>query len=171
MNAYELIRQGEIIGLLTPEEINDFVNEGIAEKDLTEATERTADADELYYLETMRKIIDGCGKPYFARAGVFSEIQADLQKKRGTPTYPLVAARLLLPNIEAGHKAQARDRAYCEAWSLALALACGNETPPPGVNPLSGKEYRCSKKDGRVEVRGIELNESDETPIVIPLPK
>jgi len=168
MHAYELVRAGRLTDLLTVEEATQFADEGIL-RELPAAAQRTASWDELYYLEAMRKIIDACTRPYHERTAVFAAVREDLHEKRNSDGFPVVAGRLLLVDIEKGHAIQARDRADCEAWTLALALASGKEPPPYQINPLTGREYEVARKEGLVMVSGVGPGDEGITlPVVVP---
>jgi len=165
LHAYEFVRDGGLLDLLSSEELDSFGKEGSLSS-LSAAALRNVNADELYYLETMRKIIDACGLPYYKRVALFDSIQADLQEKRNSPKFPLVAARLLLPGIRESHVTQTRDRANWEAWLLALALAARRPLPPYGVNPLNGRQYRLSTEGNLVVVEDFGTGEDGDHPII-----
>lgn len=127
------------------------------------------DADQLFYLVSMRAIIDGCREPYYRRRAVFDEIDRQLAALEATDGYPLVAGKILLADVQKGHLVQARDRANWEGWSCALTAALG-ENVPDRTNPLTGQPYRIERDDGRVVVRGIgSSSPGDDTPVVVPL--
>ncbi|MFH1924382.1 MAG: hypothetical protein ABIP48_31405 [Planctomycetota bacterium] len=168
MHVYELVRAGRLADLLTDEEMLRFADEGIL-GDLPAAAQRNVNEDELYYLETMREVIDGCSRPYHERIKTFKSIRQALHEKRNSPEFPLVAGRILLLEFETGHAIQAEDRANCEAWALALALASGNQQPPYQVSPFSGVEYEVARRDGRVIVRGASPKEyAGMPPVAVP---
>jgi hypothetical protein len=169
LHAYELVRDGQILGMLTEEELQRLDEDNVLDN-LTDASRRSVDDDELYYLLTMRRIIKACGKPYCARAEVFQAILTDLHVKRNTPEFPLVAGRLLLVDIEKGHVIQARDRANCEAWALMRALATGRKAPPYQVNPLTGEKYEVERREGRITVSNVGGQQGDDTPWAVPDP-
>ncbi len=52
-----------------------------------------------------------------------------------------MAARLLLIDLQERSELLARDRARCEAWAIALAVAAGEARPDYKTNPLTGKPY------------------------------
>jgi len=168
--AYEMVRRGQLLPLLTDKESEQFHQEdSLAE--LSDAAQRSVDQDELYYLESMRTIIACCNQPFYARAAVFEGIDNDLRQRQDTAGYPLVAARLLLPEIRTGHESQARDRAHGQAWALALALATGRDAAAYQTNPLSGKNYPQIKQDGLVIVKGAGAAGGDDPPILVPIPR
>lgn len=170
MHAYEMIRAHDVIGLLTPEEIEQFGKEGVL-KELTAATVRSVDHDELYYLQTMRKIIDHCDRPYYLRVERFDAIAAELQEMRNSAEFPIVAARLLLPDIRKLHEMLAQDRANWEAWAWALALASATRRQPPPwqTNPLTGEKYRHVTMDQLIVVENFGSGRPGENPsIVVP---
>lgn len=168
MHAFEMVRDGRLLEIAKPQEIEAMGGKDVA-KDLPEAVRRTVNSDELYYLRAMRRIIDSCAEPYYRRTAVFQDLRTDLQQKRGTGEFPLIAGHVLLPSIEAGHAIQAKDRAYCEARALALAAGAGLKAPPYRVSPLSGLEYKTVRGDGRVEVSGAGSGQSGDDPrMVVP---
>jgi len=167
MYAYELARTGQLASILTPEEIEGFQDEGILFQ-LPAAAGREINDDEAYYLDAMRRIIDSCDEPYYTRLDVFEEIRKDLHDKRTSPDFPVIAARLLLPNIEKGHVIQARDRANCEAWALATALASGMESPPVDANPLTGKPYRVLRENAIAVYDVGPGTDGDNPPVIVP---
>ena len=167
MYAYELARDGQFAAILTPEEIEGFNDEGVLLQ-LPAAAGREINDDEAYYLNAMRRIIDSCDEPYHTRVGVFEEIRRDLHEKRNSPDFPVIAGRLLLPNIEKGHVIQARDRANCEAWALATALASGIDPPPVEINPLTGKPYTV-RREKVIAVFDIGPGtDGDNPPVIVP---
>ena len=168
MHCYEIVRDGAVISLLTPEEVGEFSGIGALE-DLPAAAKAVADEDELFYLTAMRKIIESCARPYCQRANVAEEILARAAAKRNAADYPMVADRLLLPDINRGLRMQAEDRAAAESWAVGLDVAIGR---PAGfaVNPLTGKKYRISRGEKQISV--IEHADGEEKPkaaVVVPL--
>ena len=169
MHAYEMVRNGELYRLLLPEEIEEFDQETSLRK-LISATVRNADRDELYYLETMRKIIEGCREPFYKRAETLESIARDLQEKQDSGDFPTVAARVLLRRVGKEQEIQAQDRANWEAWALALAMATGSEIPPHNINPLTGEEYRSARSDNSVVVEKFGTGQHGDFPqIVVPI--
>lgn len=156
LHAYELVRRGELLQLLTADEVAQFTKEGTL-ADLHNAARRIVDQDELYYLQTMRTLIDACQKPYVQREPIFGEILQAQHERRYEPDFPLVAARVFLPNIEQAQRLQAEDRALVEIWALALSLAAGNARQSERLDPASGKPYRVSLGTNRVTVSAESL--------------
>jgi len=168
LHAYELVRDGHLLALLTDEEIDELRKEGDLVA-LAEQARQTADQDELYYLQTMRKIIDSCARPFYTREELFNSIDHELAVRQGTADYPLVAGRLLLPGVRKAQEIQARDRANWEALALALAAATRRKLPDFQVNPLTGKPYGVATEDGVVVVSNLGRTPEDDTPIRLPL--
>ncbi len=167
LHSYELVREGALLLLLTEAEVEEFRREGDL-RVVAAAARRNADRDQLYYLETMRRVIQACEKPYHARLPLLESIDLELQKRWGTPDYPLVAGRLLLKDLAAAHAMKALDRANWEAWSLALAVATG-ESPPPLVNPLTGRPYDIVREDAQIIVSGIGVGrDADRLQLSVP---
>lgn len=168
MHTYEMVRDGRLMELLQPADIARMGGRD-SERDLAGAAQRTVNSDELYYLRVMRRVIDACADPYYRRAALFQDIRTDLQQKHGTGEFPLVAGYVLLPGVAEAQAIQARDRALCEGWALALANAAGLALPPYRANPVTGLPYKVVRNAGRVEVSGVVTGEKgDERPILVP---
>ena len=165
MHAYELVRTGEVVVLLTEEEIELFGKEA-GLKHFIAATRRNGDRDELYFLETMRQIISSCRQPYYERIELFNTIGDDLQAKRNLSEFPTVAARLLLPDVQKGQAMQAQDRANWEAWAVALAAAVGRRPLPYQVNPLTGTKYSCKRDNDYIVVGNFGSGLGNDNPMI-----
>jgi len=171
LHTYEAVRGGDMIWLLTDREVQELVQE-MSLSVFEAAALRGIDADEVFYLQTMRELIKACEQPFYKRREVFVRMRLRLNELETTPNYPLVAGRMLLGDIEQGQRIQAEDRAACEAWCLALALAAGQSPPPYQVNPLSGKPYQVELLPGQTIV-AAEGKPADPwyTAIVVPWPE
>jgi hypothetical protein len=167
LHTYELIRDGHLLSVLRPEEIREIEREE-GQKALGSVEGESLDNDELFYLNAMRTIIDSCEQPYWRRKGVFQQIRKQLEELRNTDDFPLVAARVLLTDMEMGHQVQAQDRGRCEGWALALAAALGRKRPDYEANPLTGTPYRVREQADRITVWEAGPP-SDGRPIVIPI--
>jgi hypothetical protein len=122
---------------------------------------KNLDTDELFYLKTMRRVIADCQLPYFQRAELWESIEAELEELRSSDQYPFVADQILLGDIEEDQRRQALDRARCEAWRLALCLACGRDTPRHVLNPLTGTPFQFQRNDESITVEAIDPEDED----------
>ncbi len=171
MHTYEVVRAGHMGQLLTAGEMQAFGREGGLKNNLA-AAEQGVDQDELYYLNTMRKVIESCARPYHERTGLFESVFQDLHNRRNSDDFPLVAARLLLRDIRKGHQIQTQDRANAEAWLLALALAVGRPMPSGQTNPLTGERYEQDNVENEITVWNFGTGEDGDDPaITIPVPQ
>ena len=167
---YELVREGHYLSLLSAGEVERLA----AAQTLAptaEAAIRRVDADERFYLQSMRQLIDACDAPYCQRREVLAAIRRDLADKESASDYPLVAATLLLADFETAQWKQAEDFARCQAWMIALGTALGHEVPqsqPPPTNPLTGSEYQIERTPLAVKVGGVLA--PHDAPCIIPLP-
>ena len=149
MHCYELVRAGHFDLLVDQQQLAAFKEEGIS-ADLQAAVLEHVDQDELFYLQTMRKIITACQTPpakrtaasLAARAKVLEDLRQELQRRR-YDVQTLVACRVLLGDVRPAMARLAEDRAACEAWALALAEALGKPRPQsvPPLNPVDGSRY------------------------------
>ncbi len=163
---YELVRSGQPINWLSPEERRRLGGQQDPQEVLDRAR-RTIDDDELYYLQAMRAVIAACDKPYYQRASLFQEIRSDLRRREETFDYPWIAGRLLLLDVEKGHLAQARDRANCEMWAIALREHRGRTPTQLGNNPVSGKPYQLDHRPGQIIVRNAGSDDGNPEALIV----
>lgn len=167
MHAYEMVRAGEYLSLLTREEY-DRLEERNETMDHALVVRRNVDDDELWYLETMRELIARSETPYFERRAWLDERFESLDAVRDAPRFPSVAADLLLIGITTAQQRLARGRARRDAWYLALAAAVDRPlTDGPTVNPETGTAYEVRIDGDRIEVLGLAAEDSDLTPILV----
>jgi hypothetical protein len=74
----------------------------------------------------------------------------------------------LLIGIDEAMRHQARDRAACEGWLIALSLATGTEPPALERNPQTGRAYEVEQEQQRVIVCNARAGEPDEA-IIVPV--
>lgn len=151
LHTYEVVRDGQVMSLLTDEEVDELEKSNLLDA-LRTMTPAEIDDDQLYYLEKMRNVIRSCTQPYYQRKQTLQAMATELEVLRGTSGFPLIAGLLLLPDIPNGHLIQARDRSRCEAWAFALARALGQPDPPTDTNPVTGNPYVTRRNLGRVLV-------------------
>ena len=171
LHAYEMVRDGQILSLLTPEEAKKVADEGPGR--FGRAVIKTIDEDETFYLRTMREIIDCCNVPYYRRHQQLAQIEKEFAARQGGPSEPIVADMLLRKDLQWGQRLQATDRVLMEAWLLALSAALGEVAAEPPINPLSGEPYRIVQAGSRVEVHGVNPDDGAEPvwdePLVAPV--
>ena len=168
MVLYEAIRGGRLKDFLTEEEREELKETG-GISTFEDAVLRDVNSDQLYYLTAMRNIIESCEHPYHTRVEDFEALRRDLHQRRNKSDFPLMAGRFLLLDVEKGHVIQARDRANCGGFVLALSLACGEKPPELGNNPLTGRPYRVERDSKTILVFDIGTGvEGDNPPWVVP---
>jgi hypothetical protein len=168
LHGYELVRAGQADTLLTQEEAKQLDEQGIL-AELPNIAKQTVDNDERFYLQAMRRAIESCSRPYYARLEMFADLRNALQARSHSRSYPIIAGRLLLTNIQEGQGVQAQDRANCEAWALALAAATGQPAPPYDKNPLTGQAYYTLWGKGWVKVGNLAAARADrEVNVAVP---
>lgn len=169
MHTYELVRDGHLLSLLSYDEVRDYRDEiGIAQ--LAEVVAKNIDQDELFYLQTMRDVVDSCRKPHYTRDATFRQIELNLELLRGGDDYPFVADQLLLLELGQGSRLIALDRAWCEAWALALRIACGDVPPNSTLNPLTGDAFYLDISESQVVVDAVDPERGHAAAIVPRLP-
>lgn len=123
---YEVVRDGMILSVISDEEEEAFRQEGTL-KYLAKTTQETADEDQVYYLATMRDLIHKCRRDFYKRPLLGPKIAEDLKNRENSLNYPIVAARILLREVDNALLLQMVDLARIRAWSVALAIATGKE--------------------------------------------
>lgn len=154
LQTYELIRQGHYLTLLTAEEADALEADGM-HIIKTRAVQRFIDQDETFYLETMRRIIDGTQMTYHQRTPLWESIDRSVVQAAQTEHYPQIAIEMLLPNLQDAQLRMANDRARVEAWTLALAHCVGNQPPQYRLNPATGQAYEILEDAQVVEIKGL----------------
>ena len=176
LHAYEMVRDGQILSLLTEEEYKAAIeDETLMHLPVALRANGVLDRDQQYYLDTMQRIIDASKNPYYERKKLFMTIRQELDEAKRSGEFRYVSARILLPEIQRLHRMQARDRARCEAWTLAIAKAVAAPLPEIDRNPLTGKPYHIhveshAGQPTRVVVTGIGESVDDDEPVVVPIP-
>ena len=168
LHAYELVRDGQLMNILTAEEIAKLQGERNLDT-FDQAVRLSLDDDEWFYLSTMRRVIASCSKSYYKRSAVFDETKRELDRLLDTPRYPLFAANVLLPNLEAVHREQAIDRARCEAWVIALRAVAGLTVDSQVPNPVTGETYNVTRDADTVIVSDLTAKQTGPA-VVVPVP-
>ena len=156
LHTDELIRDGYLTSIMSRSELKQL-EEDRQFTAFLRAASQSIDEDQLYYLKTMRQIIQDCEEPYYRRKQALLQVGTALKELEETSQYPIIAARFLLPDINQGHRLQTADRARCEAWALALATATGNPRPAFDVNPLTGEPYDEQNSPTHTTVGNIDM--------------
>lgn len=170
LHAYELVRDGQLMNILTPEEIARLENAGNLEA-FRKAVQDSVDEDEWFYLSTMRHVIDACEKPFFERRKVLERINEKADRLLNTQHAPLFATTILLPDMASVHRLTALDRARCEAWVMALRAALKKPVDTDALNPLTGKPYELERDMERIVVKDLAGTGNEERSVSIPLQK
>ncbi len=182
---YELVREGHYLSLLPADEV-----EQLRSQQSLEATARAAvrniDADERFYLQAMRQLIEACERPYYERRDALAAISRELRDKEQTSEYPLIAGSLLLADLETAHRRQAEDLARCQAWLVALGTALGRDAPGGAsqvfgarhaerdghvANPLTGAAYQIERTPLAVTVSDVLPERDEPCHILLPPPQ
>jgi hypothetical protein len=87
LHAYEMVRDGQLLNLLTGEEIR-LLGKQQDINSFVQSVTRSLDQDELFYLQSMRSIIESCSEPYYHRQPTIDAIATNLNQLRDTPHFP-----------------------------------------------------------------------------------
>jgi hypothetical protein len=152
--VYELVRDGQYLSLLSPQQVKRLEEEHSLEI-TAQAVMRGIDEDEAFYLWSMRQLIEASHRPYGERLSAIEAIRTELAARESGADYPLVAGRLLLADFETVQRVQGEVSARCQAWLLALQVALGRGQPAKHLSALTGQPYRVEQ--GPLAVRVCEL--------------
>ncbi|MDR2441561.1 MAG: hypothetical protein LBE12_19540 [Planctomycetaceae bacterium] len=173
MKTYHRILQYGVEAALTPEEIEDLEQRGllvfITRKQKKRKNNKTNNdnntenyetketillkdnffkthiADEVFYLQSMQKIIDVCNKPFYQRISILDEINNEILLKIDKGQEPIIGV-LLLRDIVRLMRLYAQDRAGCEIAFLAMSLSLEKPTIPALIaNPFSEEKYKINQ--------------------------
>jgi hypothetical protein len=167
--SYEMIRDGQILSVLTDDELVE-IRRGEGVEIFIAAVAKNVDHDETLYLREMGDVIRLCEQPHYERVPALEQLEIVRTKLSSSPDYPIVADRLLLQGISTAQRQQAADLALARAWSTALALACGASLPPPQANPLTGENYKVTVSNARVVIGNIDPLHP-ELAVIMPIAK
>lgn len=154
--VYELVRAGKYGDLLPREQRLELERQG-----LLSATQAAAlkhiDDDELFYLRAMELQIAAAQLPYFQRRPAIEQLEAELQIRRESGDFPLIAGSLLLADVAEIHRQLAQDRCRCEAWLVVLAAAQEQSAGAPPTCSLTGQPYELKVTRDEVAIVNLPL--------------
>jgi hypothetical protein len=155
LHFFEMVRDGQILSLAN-DEVEMAMDDHGGSKDFGLWLHAHVDADELYYLESMRRLISCCELPFADRNATLRDLASDLQRLAKTDADPLLSRLMLLGDIETGMKWQASDRLHCEVMLIALDHAVGDGSIAGAYDrsPLSGRRYRVTRLQRIIRVDG-----------------
>ncbi|GIW93175.1 MAG: hypothetical protein KatS3mg110_1216 [Pirellulaceae bacterium] len=166
LHAYEMVRQGHLLSLLSYKELAGRDTPELAK--LCRQVEQFIDEDEWFYLTAMRRVIQACQEPYHKRRSLMEELNAELAIGTDPEQKRFVARLLLHQELDWGQRVQAHDRACVEGWAVALNLALGDSVRP-ATNPLTGERYDWVVQGGMVYVSRVDVADENWPVLAQPL--
>ena len=157
---------GEYLSLLTDDEIT--VLDARRERfDRALVVTRNIDVDELYYLDTMRQVMEMSAVPFYERNETWNERFTMLDEKRNQPEFPRVAADMMFAAFTTAQQRIARARSRCAAWRMALQQSL--ELPVnEAIHQVTGTPLSFDNELGVIRVIGLEPEDRDLNPVLLP---
>jgi len=152
LHAYEMMRSGELLSLLTEEEIEALRQRGKLYEVANRLTAQ-ADQDQEFYLAAMRELIAACEASYQERIRVITKIEDRLAALSGTPAEPYLAGKVLLANLRTANEMLSIDLATWRALARLLSADGHAGQSDHSINPITGKPFEISGN----ELRSIEI--------------
>lgn len=149
LKCYNLVRLHGLDGALEPEEIDELKTRGIYNTFSRQLLKRIV-ADEVFYLQTMRNVIEQSQKPFYQRLTALNNVEEQLRAKWGTENEPVIAG-FLLRHIKELMQYCALDRTKCETAVLAMETAL-NIPVTVKMETLYGKDYEVQKSGKEIRV-------------------
>lgn len=169
MHVYEMVRDGGYLSLLTDQELKEL--DARRERlDRAYVVLRNIDIDELYFFETMRLAIEMSRVPFYQRLTTWNERFEALDEWRGGHEFPRVAADIMFPAFTTAQQRIGRDRSRCDAWRMALQKSLGRPVDE-AVHSVTGEPFRFDDELGVVRVLGLEEEDKDLEPVLLPAAK
>ncbi|TWT47277.1 hypothetical protein [Botrimarina hoheduenensis] len=150
LHAYEAIRTGLLDRMVTLEERKQLRAAEVYDRLMNPVPEEL-DQDEVNYLLAMDRLIGTTSGPYYTRRDAINEAHSLV-----TADPHLAAERMFFSGLPESLLLTARDRARCEAWCIALAVAAELVTPPFRENPVNGKPY-----EAQIDVTSVRISTED----------
>ena len=161
-----MYKRQEYLSLLTDDEIT--VLDARRERfDRALVVTRNIDVDELYYLDTMRQVMEMSAVPFYERNETWNERFTMLDEKRNQPEFPRVAADMMFAAFTTAQQRIARDRSRCDAWRMALQQSL--ELPVnEAIHQVTGTPLSFDNELGVIRVIGLEPEDRDLNPVLLP---
>lgn len=149
LHFLEMIRAGHLASLLTREEYDAMTASGELAK-LTVNIAKNMTADQAFYLESMKKVVDSAKEPYYARVEVLNSIADALNQARNSGSYPIVSGDFLLSGMHAQQADLAKDKLRLTTWLTALQIANGHAPKTMPLSEFSGKSIEIRDEPTQV---------------------
>ncbi len=163
--TYELLRDGHWMSLLPLTELQRLKETHRLEKFAAYIGSRL-DADEWYYLQTMRQIIEAAERPYFERRTLLEKIDSAQNALRDTDGYPWFAADYLLQDVDRLQRLMALDRTFTEALRWLVAGGPGDDATPPPTHLETGTLLQARVESDRIVLSNLEWPD-DRVPLAV----
>ena len=115
------------------------------------------EADEVFYLRSMQKILDICDKPFAQRRNVLTQISADLRRSEDVHDADgmleeYVVANILLKDVDRLMRLFVQDESALHRALTAMLISLGQTNTDKYCDPFTGKPFAVQKADGFVSI-------------------
>ena len=123
-----------------------------------------------YRFNPMRLAIEMSRVPFYERLKIWNERFETLDEWRGGHKFPRVAADMMFQAFTTAQQRIGRDRARCEAWRMALQKSLGRPVDE-AIHSVTGEPFLFADELGVVRLLGLEEEDSDLEPVLLPAAK
>jgi hypothetical protein len=166
------------VNALTPEELEVWEKRGIYDSEDANTLQNTFvrafrkyhEADMVFYLQSMQKILEISNKPFVQRLDVLNQINRELLASQGTRDkngigMEYFAANLLLKDMDRMMRVFVQDQSALDRAYVAMLHSLGQRKTSSFSDPSTGEPYEVRKVNGLFSIATTNLPRPFQVPI------
>jgi hypothetical protein len=139
------------------------------ERKFNQGFKKYHEADEVFYLQSMQKILDVCHEPYVKRNEVLSQMAAEIRKKENNydadgVSQEFLVAYLLLKDVRLTMEIFARDQSALDRALAAILFSLGQTDTDKFRDPFTDEPYEIRKVNSLITVTATALPQPFQVP-------
>ena len=166
---YHRVKMDGLDNALEPADLALLEKRGVKET-FRRSVGRYSDADKVFYLRSMQKILDISDQPFIRRQDVLNQIKKELNAKEdtydknGIATEPFVA-HLLLKDVDRLMEFFAKDQSALDRAIMAILASLGHSDTDSYRDPFTDEPYTVRKVNGLFSISTEHLPRPFRVPI------